>query len=383
MLHQGPPSKHHRCGPPAQYDYLFFGPIGRETYLGYWPSKTANRLSPLDQLTEKFTGSGEESTQAAAARQQFFANFNTLLTSLRTSTQQLVVEELYNKVKEISPLAAQQLDGDPPTGLGLHLKEITEFSKSFYLVDGKSRFPDIMNDRHALLFAEVVAPVHDLLKYLGSLESQIAFDHEVFTAELVKHVFPGKQVKLGGVDTTLSAADVEFIAAVVSDHENLYKELGRDGWSRSQDPYERAKALFFVADTLTGAIQPIGNSGVDWKIDAEQLKVRFVDLYFRHIDPVKGKTFRPEWGLYAVKDLSNTLKHLSEHEITIQGTNPQSSARESLVKAALDGVDQALKAQDARRSNKTSLEKSLTDAQVEHVRHVQQELSKLRVEQIF
>jgi len=361
---------------------LFFGPIGSAAYRGYWPSDRGNGTSPLDLLSASFTPLEQKPTEATE-RRKFFENFERLLGMLATGKQNTVVEELYKQVKEISPLAQTQLGTNPPTGLGLHLQEVTQFAKGFYLLDDRSsRFPEIISDRHALLLAEVVAPVHDILKYLGSLKSQIAFDHEVFTAEMVKRVFPGKQVKLGSTVEILTAEDVEFIAAVIGDHENLYKELGRTNWVRSQDERERAKALFFVVDILTGAIQPMDEGGARWRIDQHQLQVRFVDLYFRHIDPVVGKTFRPEWALHAVKDLATTLDVLTGHGITIQGTEPGSTARQSLVDGALEGVRRALDAdearwEEARGTGRSSPEKFLDVDQLSRVLKVQRELDDL------
>ncbi len=55
------------------------------------------------------------------------------------------------------------------SGLGLHLKEITNFQRDFLTMpDGKLRSPEPVTDRQAWLLANVAAPMHDVLKYLGS-----------------------------------------------------------------------------------------------------------------------------------------------------------------------------------------------------------------------
>jgi hypothetical protein len=317
----------------------------------------------------------------------FFGNFEKLVGLFAGYSGDSAVGELYGLVKTISPLAKAQIEASPPTGLGLHLLEITEFARSFFLIDGhKSRFPEILSDHKALLLVEVVAPVHDLLKYLGTPASMIPFDHEVVTAELLKRTCVGKRVVLANRVETLSQDDVAFIAAVVSDHENLYKEHGRSQWVRSENECERAKALFFVADTLTGAIVPKDPAGTAWRIDRDQLKARFVDLYFRHIDPVAGKTFRPEWARHAVADLSATLKVLTNSGIAIEGTDPGVSASQSLLCAALDGIDRALQADHERQQRATNggasaADTRLTSAQTAAVLHVQGQLCGLLSEE--
>jgi hypothetical protein len=92
--------------------------------------------------------------------------------------------------------------------------------------------------------------------------------------------------------------EVEFVVAVVTDHENIYKEKGRSGFMDSPKRVDRAKAVMFLADTLTGVLK-IEDKKIG--VDEEKLRDRFEDLYFRHID-VSGKVFRPEWGLFALED---------------------------------------------------------------------------------
>ena len=110
--------------------------------------------------------------------------------------------------------------------------------------------------------------------------------------------------------------------------------------------------MFFVADTLTGSI--VCNAAGEWWIDEKQLEVRFVDLYFRHIDPVKGKTFRPEWGQHAVGDLTTTMAKLGRTR-AIAGANPGETVTQTLNAAALRAIDKALKADDDRRTARDSV----------------------------
>jgi hypothetical protein len=312
-----------------------------------------------------------------------FANYEELLSELSTNLKARPLDLAYSFVARISPLAAKEL-GENRANLGLHLQEITDFCRSFYLIpSGESRFPNVLNNREALLLAEVIAPLHDVLKYIGSFQSSVMPDHEVLTAELVRRSFMARRVILNGQEHTLTAQDVEFIATVIGDHENINKEQGRADWVNSHNSTERAKALFFVADVLTGVIveQPAGSN--QWAMNLEQLNKRFVDLYVRHIDLHRGKVFRPEWGLSAIEDLSTTLEKLVSHGCSIRGGRPNESARETIVKAALAGVDRALASDDAFKRD-TQLgnfeersSKFLSDRQLERIARVRARLEEL------
>jgi hypothetical protein len=180
-------------------------------------------------------------------------------------------------------------------------------------------------------------------------------DHEIMTAQLVREIFASRTIKApsqtlagtGKDEVMLSAEDVEFVAMVIGSHENINKEQGRSKLLYSDRVVERAKAMFFVADTLTGVIVPDGEGG--WKTDSSQLNSRFEDHYFRRIDPVKGKVFRPEWGLKAIEDLSATLGEMQE-TVTIAGTEPGSTPRQTLREACIRAVDKSLQAEMDRRA---------------------------------
>lgn len=375
--------------PGLRAEQVLFGSLGEETFLRYAPCTPNDREYAIKQLRSTFSDEPQHE-KAIADRQKMWENYARLIDAIehqRGSTP--LVEFIFDEVQRISPFAQSQISGEKKTGLGLHLEEITQFCKAFFLDDdGRSRFPDIITDRRAALLAEVIAPLHDVLKFLGSFDAQIMPDHEVLTAALANNVFRGASVVLNGEVTKLTKRDCDFIAGVIGDHENIHKELGRSEWISSRNPVERAKALFFAADTLTGAIQATGGGQNTWKFDAEQLDKRFIDLYFRHIDPVKGKVFRPEWALHAVRDLSNTLDALIASGCNIQGVYPDQSPRDALIDAALEGVSRSLSADSARWREAQSAgtprpEKFLKEEEIHRVNQTQSNLRELKAQSLL
>lgn len=233
--------------------------------------------------------------------------------------------------------------------MGIHLQEATQFSFKFLLDDqGQSRFSKLISNDKAHLLAEVVAPMHDLLKFLGSPKAQIMPDHEIITSTFVRENFVGRRVKLKGEQHTLTQEDINFIAGVIGDHENIEKEEGRRDFISSSSEVDRAKALFFVVDVLTGVIVPEGNN---FTIDLTQLDSRSTDLFFRHIDLVKGKIFRPEWGVYAVGDILATLQVLQANGLKIISPD-QRTPSQILISSALQAIGRARQANDSREGPK-------------------------------
>ncbi len=183
-------------------------------------------------------------------------------------------------------------------GLGDHLVEVMDTTQM--LVDAADENFLEPEDRDILV--NVVAPTHDMYKLLGAYNAQIMPDHEQIGARLLKKYLPLMGYRQDAAD---------YAAAVQGDHENINKETdnGRHNYMRSPRPEERAKALFFLADTLTGVIEIDGGK---LEMDSVQLEKRFGDLYFRHMDPETGKIFRPEWGLKAIEDYAEFLRIFSD-----------------------------------------------------------------------
>lgn len=106
-----------------------------------------------------------------------------------------------------------------------------------------------------------------------------------------------------------------------------------------------------------------------------------MDLDFRRIDPVKGKIFRPEWGLDAMRDLGTTLGTLVDaHGLHLTGAGGSGTAMQTMQAAARAGLERALAAdaqrwEAARAAGQAAPEKFLTEQQLAGVRAV---LAKIR-----
>ncbi len=315
--------------------YVLYGPIGSDKYLEY----------ARQQIVAKY-GSLCDS-EIRRQRIEMWQRYERLLEFLKAhetdSTPIIVLVQQF--IKDSSGFAKNQLEETPPGGLGIHLKEVHEFTNSFLLTsDGVSRFAGLISDRDANLMGSVVADIHDLLKFLGSMDAQIIPDHAVMTAELIDKTFVNKKVAFAdGSEETLTNEDVEFVAGVVGDHENIEKEEGRSDFIK-QDRIARAKALFFVIDVLTGSLQPVPNKSernvVELQIDTDQLWSRFGDLYLRHMDPTEGKIFRPQWGSYALGDLFATFDMLEQNGLNV--VSPDGQAGLTIKKALKDVMSRAI-----------------------------------------
>jgi hypothetical protein len=336
----------------AVNEYQLFGPLGEKTYLRYGPESPNRRDYAVGMIRASFTDQN-----AIESRSVFWKNLEELTQHLSSNADGKnldLVSDLYQFVSSINPRAEKQLSGTP-TGLGHHLHEVQQFCMDFFLTEnGLSRIPDLLSNRHAQLLAYVVAPLHDVLKYLGDESSQIIPDHEILLAEVCKQHFTGRTVIINGAPSTLNHDDVQFIAAIIGDHENIFKEIGRDLFLSSQDPVKIAKALFSLADTLAGCLKEQDRYNGVWQIDEAVLNSRFTNLCFRHLDLVEGKTFRPRWIAYAIRDLINTFDQLRECGYKFIDSKADRSAEKALIDAGLTSIDQALEKDAARCLNDDS-----------------------------
>lgn len=358
-------------GPSVSGDPLF-GPLGVDAYLRHAPEPPNEADYALTQIASAF-----EPQKADAVRQRLamWENLEALQAALASAPKAEPIRAIYDFMEspymlKANPKAAEQL-AYPYSGLGSHLEEIRVFAADFFLVDGHaSRFPGL-TDRQAQLLAYVVTPLHDVLKFLGTPAAQVLTDHEVMAGEIARG-FEKRELGMPFDPKSFSREDAEFVSWVVAHHENIFKEQGRTDWIHSPDPAKRAAAMFFVADTLTGVLEPNDRGG--WRMNAELLDRRFTDLYYRHMDPIDGKIFpaRPEWGLAAVADLTATLRELGSH-VTIEGLTEGSSPRQALIVAAIEGNQRALDAHEARKADVT-VKKRLSGAELDHIRDVQVEL---------
>ena len=136
---------------------VFYGPLGELAYPPY----------AREKLAERFEGPNATSRDQRKVMQ---ANYNKLVEAMKSADPRLdPVSVTYDFVKSLNDFAKTQLETTPETGLGIHLKEISIFSEKFFLQSMyESRFPNVISTHRARLLAYVVAPMHMLLKFLGS-----------------------------------------------------------------------------------------------------------------------------------------------------------------------------------------------------------------------
>lgn len=309
-------------------------PTGRSEY---------ERRGLLGQVSERFT---KDKTPFGPAfqRAEMVRNYNDLRDILAREQCDDVIERIADFVSARNDLPDREL-GVGAFNLAHHLIEITRYARVFLLnKEGKSKMPHTLSDREAWLLAYVVAPLHDMLKYLGTPEAQLIADHEILTAALVRETFLGKRVE----GSELKEADVAFVAGVVGDHENIFKELGRVDFIRSEDVVKRGKAVFFILDVMTGVLEDShgANEGVTTApqdvgvlmIDERLLTERFIDLYARHVHSAERKVFRPQWGVHTVRDLLSTLAELEAKD----GLRIESGYRTFLIDKTIGILREAL-----------------------------------------
>jgi hypothetical protein len=273
-------------------------------------------------------------------REQYFVNFEEFINNIEETLQRSPEKFTKSQMVEVITGTLKNRFTDEELekvkGLFSHLEAVQEatlFLGDLLQNNSESNDGQYLSSEKVTLLVDVVAPLHDVFKLLGGPHVQSMPDHEQ-AAEYVIRRFG----KAFGYDDE----EIDFIAEVIGDHENIFKEKNRDKFADSKDDKEKAKALFFLADTLTGALKL--NDNEELTIDPELLKARFTDLYFRHIDPVEGKIFRPQWGVDTLKDYISTFDTLQEK----YGVKVDPGLINQLVDAALTAIDMAREAQDNR-----------------------------------
>lgn len=350
---------------------LLAGPFDYSTFKRMYAldqSSDSHAAATKEELLEKFS---DHQTTNREQRQLLFENFNHLrekLDSLKTTGQhtntnlidflfdyfkQTTVEGDANKKRyafaatNLTPINQDSIEQSQGSvqpefnanTLADHLYGMQSGAEKFLLDEnGHCSFTGIFdadpekNDRKAKLVVYFISRYHDLLKFLGSPGSQIARDHEAMGRFLAEENFLGWQVDLGGELTNLTQEDVDFIAGLVGDHENVgNKFFGNkaEGWINyidSENPDERAKAIFFLLDSLTGAV--IINENDEIEIVRDELFKRLENLYMRHVFKYKQvddglaikdntietehKIFNPEWGINSIQTIITSIKKLAQ-----------------------------------------------------------------------
>lgn len=311
-------------------EYLLFGPLGRDVY------------SPEEQqrIDQAFGSTDSKNEEARQERMNMWTNYGHLKVRtaqlLRKSSIDILSAER-KAIQEVSPWVKED-NVNFEKSLSKHLIEATAFAEKFVLnPDGTSRF-SLLTDRQARLLARVITPSHDLQKYMAASKGEdFTADHQKMADDFIRAIYlsnPNAQINLGTEVspelTSLTPEEVNFVADVVGDHENVLKKEGRRNFIHSEDPTERLKALFFVIDVLTGVLEPIGEDSA-FGVNADMLRTRFTDLYVRHMNLATRKVFDPKWGPYTVGDLMEIFNTLCG-----QGLQLPHNINQILVQAALD-----------------------------------------------
>jgi hypothetical protein len=347
-------------------DPVLFGPITEEIYRKYAPRHQENYA--IEMITTAFSETADEA--ARQDRRLLWRHYENLIEHLQYASQSAdVVRESYFFVESINPLARAQSEVRAPTLLN-HLSEVTAVATCLLLDEqGNSRFPMLISDRVARLTASVVAPLHDLAKFLGSMKSQVIPDHEVLMAEVVQSTFIDKTIvdKFGII--RLSTEDVEFVSSLIGDHENIFKEDTRSMFIHGTVEIDRAKALFSLIDTLGAAIQQRGSG---WVLEPSALEERFGDLCFRHLDLVNGKIFRPKWIEFASSDMITTLARLEECGLRRDSDDADARFQDQIIATAEGAVTRALREDVLRNTRKKA--PLFSPAQLEQVARLSRSL---------
>ncbi len=270
------------------------------------------------------------------------------------------VEIVWNAIK-----AAVELNPFAPS-LEKHLNEVKATCAT--LKELVAAHPDAdgnpyLTPEEMKLMVDYVAPLHDILKLLGAPNVQAIPDHEVFAGYIVNTYFE----KLG-----FTPQEVAFIAGVIGNHENIFKEKERDKYSSSEKSVDRGVALFFIADGLTGVVSE--ENGVI-KLDPAQLDERFGKLYVNHMDPETRKVAlpRPEWGFSTVKDYLATFDTLEAK----YGFKFDPGARKMLIDSAVKAIDTTLGNNGKRKEEASNKKPLMTDPELINLMKTRSALKKI------
>lgn len=165
------------------HEWTLFGPIGRERYYEYalYLLEMGERggRNPLDV---KF---GRNDSNECTERRRYWQNFETLCRRIDDYSGDDIVGLVRDVTREFG--AQIDLEPSPRDALEKHLRDVEAYARHF--LDGgagQSRFPELLTDHQVALFTDVIAPLHDTLKFLSAFPGQIMSDHEVVTRAFVR-----------------------------------------------------------------------------------------------------------------------------------------------------------------------------------------------------
>lgn len=277
----------------------------------------------LSELLADFTT--PEKTQA---RQQFWQNVQQLLTYLDhisavltkdSDTQNHDSSNLFDAVDMFKKLIASLRPiSEQFPDLNQHLDKVTAYANQLCKVlASETPMETPLQASHLHLIAKFVAPLHDIIKHLGSFDSQISTDHQL----VMRHIFTTYRLFF-----ELDEAEANFVGAVAGDHENATtitrSELLKAPESSMDNDSEElaiihAKVIFYLIDTFTDMFQPEAAADKTLRLDPAALHQRLTGILERWNDPALTPNINPSWALTAYQDFAASLDLLSQYQVTV------------------------------------------------------------------
>jgi hypothetical protein len=306
-----------------------------EALMGHQGIELFTFSSDATQFVQKLKLSS--SAEAFAGHEQYYDNFLKYKARLKELVEQnkgqkdKAVELIYEAMETINPRATRRKELDMHLlSVGQDAHRLGDILKQHPPAPGKEAF---LPAEHLDLIAQYVGPLHDVMKFLGSPDMQANDSHEILMGYIINEFFPA----LG-----FTPEETSIIAQVIIEHENIFREDKWHDLAKSEDPIQRDKAFFFLNDVMTGAIQVDEQGNITF--DPALLQERYGDVYYRHIDLVEGKVFRPEWGVNSVKEILVTLETIAAaHNLTLSDAE-----RLKLIQCAQRTTEAAIEANKQR-----------------------------------
>jgi hypothetical protein len=272
-------------------------------------------------------------TEKIASRQDFWRNVTILLERLSKidalfKAKRVTNPNLQNRVevfeKAIASLKHRKEQYQP---LNEHLHTTTQYASK--LIDAliekvhQNKSKLATTDRQLELIATPITPLHDIIKHLGELNSQISTDHQVVIQHIVT-TFSGF--------FQLNPAETNFAAAVIGRHENaedltrlqLLQDFKAQNQSHEPNDPELAiihgQIIFYLIDTFTNVIEPDENQNYpnqSLRLNPKALTERFRDILERWNDPAITPYINPKWALTAYHDYEVALELLEQGGLSI------------------------------------------------------------------
>ncbi len=260
-------------------------------------------MTGINEALKKFTNPDSiESTD----REMMFNNYNELKEFAEKYEGGNFANDFVNK--SLKCLSEEKVI----KGLEAHLNQVHDTMEELLKAIPES----MMDNRHKELM-KFAAKIHDLFKGLTTAKGQITADHYILLAKFIEDNFTNKVVEM----EALSNGEVEFLADVIKNHENIHHESEclkvaiDDTTYTTPNSKGLARMFILIADVITNSVVFNGESR-KIKVSEETL-YRYLDLCSRHINPETRKIFRPEWVSITAITLIKIFDKLIENGVSV------------------------------------------------------------------